>query len=147
MNVTDTEYNRLAGGFKWDAIEGEMEQLVSTSGKLKNLRIKLNDVPGTGTYVFTVRLNGAPTTLTCEVAADGTLASDTTHEVTVSAGDRICLECNPSDDPAPDNARYARWTVIFEGDTAKESLILGGSGSALDNILTEYNQIALKALA
>lgn len=142
VSTSDTLYSRLAGAEDWIATEAQREQLVSTSGKLKNLRVKLDGVPGTGTYVFTVRLNGAPTALTCEVAADGTLASDTTHEVTVSAGDRVCLECNPSDAPAPDNARAVLWTTMFEGDTAKESLLFGGADNTINPGGVEYNQVA-----
>lgn len=137
LPIDTTEYNWVVGGGYWGATESRKEQLVSTGGKLKNLRVKLNDVPGTGTYVFTLRLNGAPTTLTCTVAADGTLASDTTHEVAVTGGDRISLECFPD---SPDNARYARWTIMFEGTTAKESLIPGASDNFLDNINIDYAQ-------
>lgn len=138
LSVNTTEYNSLVGGHDWGVTESLREQLVSSGGNLKNLRIKLNDVPGTGTYIFTLRLNGAPTALTCTVAADGTLASDTTHEVAVTGGDRICLECAPD---SPDSARFARWSIMFEGTTAKESLIPGRADNNLDMVTTDYSHI------
>ena len=127
LHTGTTEYNMISGGLSWTNDPDNVAQTVSTPGTLKNLRVELNDVPGTGTYVVTlhrrVGLGGwANTTLTCTVAADGTTASDTVNEVSVAAGDVICLQCNPD---SPDSARYARWTMIFEGNNAKESLILG----------------------
>lgn len=126
LNTATSEYNPICGGYTWHADPDIRAQCVSSPGTFRNLRVELNDVPGTGTYVFTLyRRVGLGawglTTLTCTVAADGTTASDTAHDVTVAAGDVICLECNPD---SPDNARYARWTMEFEGDNANESLIL-----------------------
>lgn len=139
LDDTITEYNGLAGGRSWNATEAAREQLVGASGKLKNLRVELNDAPGAGTsYVFTVRVNGADSELTCAIVSAATSKSDTTHEATVSPGDRVCLECDPVNTPA---ARQARWTIMFESDTAKESLILGGSINPLNNAATEYNQV------
>ena len=125
LNVAATEYNCI-GTYTWNADPDVMAMAVSTAGKLKNLRVELDDVPGTGTYTFTLYRRvglGAwgDTALTCIVAADGTVASDTTHEVTVAAGDMIALKCVPD---SPDNARNALYTIMFEGDTANESLLL-----------------------
>jgi len=125
LNISTTEYNSIGSGDYWDD-DINQDTIVSTPGTLRNLRVELDDVPGTGTYTFTLRRavgEGAPanTALTCTVAADGTTASDTEHDVTVAAGDVISLECNPD---SPDNARYAKWTMEFEGDNANESLIL-----------------------
>lgn len=129
LRTTNTEYNIVVGeGYAWATTPDawSFATCIPTAGKLKNLRVELNDVPGTGTYVFTLhRAVGigawANTALTCEVAADGTQASDMVNEVAVAAGDVICLECNPD---APDNARYAKWSMVFEGDTANESVLL-----------------------
>jgi hypothetical protein len=132
LNVATTEYAAFSGSYSWNGSISAALQMVSTPGTIRNLRVELDDVPGTGTYTFTLYRGvgvGAPaaTTLTCTVAADGTTASDTAHDVTVAAGDVIVLECNPD---SPDNARYARWTIEFEGDNANESLILAHSYSS-----------------
>jgi len=126
LNTSATEYNCLMGGYTWDDDPDDLAQAIPAPGKLRNLRVELNDVPGTGTYTFTLYRRvgvGAwgDTTLTCTVAADGTVATDTAHDVTVAAGDVVCLKCAPS---SPDNTRYARWAWEFEGDTANESLLL-----------------------
>ena len=129
LNVTATEYNFIMGGGVWSATVDGRAQTVSTPGKLKNLRVELDGVPGTGTYTFALRRAvgtgaWANTALTCTVGAGDTMASDVSNEVSVAAGDVIVLECNPDN---PDNARNARWTIMFEGDNANESLLLLGS--------------------
>jgi len=142
LHVSTTEYNVISSGLSWDTVVLSKAGVVTNPGTLRNLRVELDGVPGTGTYTFTLhRAVGegafANTTLTCTVAADGTVASDTAHDVSVAAGDWICLECNPD---SPDNARYARWTMEFEGDNANESLILCPYGW-LGNSSTYYKAI------
>ena len=133
LHVTSTEYNGIAGNAEnWGTAKDDKAQVVSTPGTLKNLRVELNGVPGTGTYTFTLhRAVGigawANTALTCTVAAAGTQANDMVNEVAVAAGDVIVLECNPDN---PDNARIAKWSMMFEGDNANESLLLASSLAA-----------------
>ena len=128
LNIATTEYASFAGSYNWGGYNGNL-QIITTPGTLRNLRVELDDVPGTGTYTFSLwravgTAAGAITTLTCTVAADGTIASDTAHDVAVAVGDAIALQCDPD---SPDNARYARWTIEFEGDNANESLILSST--------------------
>ena len=130
LHTTNTEYNVVAGYSSWQ-VAGDRHKVngvISTSGKLGNLRVELNDTPGGGskTYTFTLhRAVGigawANTALTCTVGSGATQANDMVNEVSVAAGDVICLECDPTDTPT---ARYAKWSMVFEGDTANESLLL-----------------------
>ena len=139
LHNTDTEYNSLVGGRSWNATENIMHKMVSTDGVIKNLRVRLNASPGgTDKYTFTLMLNGAPTALTLDIIGAATTGSDMVNEITVTGGDYVCLRCVPTDTPT---ARYATWTSVFEGDTANESLILGGSASNLTTTVTEYGQV------
>ncbi|MBA7697257.1 hypothetical protein ES703_105920 [subsurface metagenome] len=139
LNTTTTEYNLLCGGYEWHATEDQRKQVVSTSGKIKNLRVKLDDSPGAGKkYVFTLMVNGAPSALTLEIADAATSGADTTHEVDVVAGDLISLQCDPDGTPS---ARRATWTSMFEGATSKESLILG-TVNWLEKATIEYGLLA-----
>ncbi|GAI83166.1 unnamed protein product, partial [marine sediment metagenome] len=123
LHDTNTEYNTLVGGIYFDTSEISHSCVVSSDGKIKNLRVKLTGSPGIGKeYVFTLMVNGAPSALTLTISDTETSDADTTHEVDVSAGDTVSLECNPDGTPT---VRYATWTSMFEGDTAKESLVLG----------------------
>lgn len=124
LDDTFTEYASIIGSHGWTTSNVWAEQIVSTSGKIKNLRVRLNDSPGAGTsYDFTLMVNGAPSALTLTISDAETSGADITHEVDVVAGDDISLRCDPTGTPTP---RYAYWTSMFEGATAKESLILRG---------------------
>lgn len=141
VHTSATEYNRIAGGEDWENFEGARLQAVSTDGKLKQLRVELGGTPGGGgNYKFTLRLNGAPTALTCTVGSADLQASDMVNEVVVTGGDLISLECDPD---SPAQARKAQWTIVFEGDNPNESLLLGAAQSALPGGSTNmYNQVA-----
>lgn len=141
LDTTLTEYNTLTGTLDWSSSSDRCRQVISTGGKLKNLRVKLSGSPGAGTsYAFTLMVNGAPTALTLTIADAATSGADTTHEVDVVAGDLVGLRCVPTGTPT---AREAYWTSMFKGSTPKESLILGSTGNrALSNSNDTYVQIA-----
>jgi len=123
LHDTNTNYNSLTGKAWWVGTEWTYSNLMSPGGKIKCLRVKLDDAPGgTDKYTFTVMLNGAPTALTLEIVGAATSGSDMTHEIDVVGGNWISLRCVPTDTPV---ARYATWTVVFEGSTAAESWIGG----------------------
>ncbi len=139
LSPTATGYNSLTGGESWNATEFFPSRVVSTGGKIKNLRVKLNGTPGAGKeYAFTLMVEGSPTALTLTISDAETKDADTVNEVAVSAGQSVSSRCVPSGTPT---ARKATWTSMFESTTANESLILGGSGTALDNTSIEYGQV------
>ena len=140
LNDTDTEYNNLTGqGGPWAVTEFAVAKLVSTGGKIKGLRVKLDGTPGAGkSYAFTLMVGGSPTALTLTISDAETSGNDA-NEVTVSAGQTVSLRCIPSGTPT---VREATWTTIFQGDTVKESLILGGQGSfAVNTTSDRYEQV------
>lgn len=144
LNEYDDSYNSLVGGAAWQAIEFWARKVVSTAGKIKNLRVKLEWAPGAGTsWVFTLLLNGAPTALTFTIADAATSGANMVNEIDVVAGDTVSLKCHPTGAfppwPAGGNAT---WTSVFEGSTEKESLILGGTyADELSKTVTEYTQV------
>ncbi len=147
LSPTATEYNTLLAGHDWLPQEERAYALVSTDGKIKNLRVTLTDgngnpgSPGAGNkYDLTLMLNGSPTALTIEISGAATSGSNVVNEITVTGGDRVYIQCIPTSSPV---SRYARWTSVFEGDSANESLLLGGTSfSALSNSATEYTHVA-----
>jgi len=140
LNAGATEYNVLVGGTTWNGTEAEKEQLIGADGKIKELRIKLQNAPGAGeSYTFTLRVNGANSALTCAVTDANTSNEDLTHEVDVSVGDRVCLMVVPSvGGPA---TGHAWWGTIFEGSTAKESTVSGHGSDNPNTGSTEYARI------
>lgn len=138
LNNNLTEYNAIYGGISWNVAERSYK-LISTDGIIKNLRVKLTAAPGAGThYDFSLMLNGAPTALTVEIANAATLGDNTINEIDVTGGDYISIQCDPDTNP---NAVYASWTIMFEGDTPNESLMMGGAYNTPDRFGVEYGQI------
>jgi hypothetical protein len=124
-----TEYNGLYGGSSWQLADLGRRQVISTGGKLKRLFIELDGSPGASrTWTFTLMLNGAATALTCSITGSDLATSDVTNEITVSADDYVSLRV-VSTGSGPE--RYARWSIVFEGDNANESLLLYSSTTFL----------------
>lgn len=137
LSMFESKYNSLAGGAWWDSAIDATEQCVSTPGTLKNLFIELSAAPGDGqSTTFTVMKNEVATALTVTVADTATTGSDVAHEVAVVAGDVICLRATTF----PPHGATARWSIMFEGTNAKESLILGIG--YCDELETRYNPIS-----
>lgn len=139
FSTSATEYNSISnGGQVWDNAEIDVQQVVSTSGTISNLYIDLENVPGSGKSVtFTIMKNGVATLL--EVLIEGinfTYGFDLTNSFTVVAGDTLSIRCVPASSPTSGNVR---WTMIFDGDTDNESIILGNSaGQDINRLSTSY---------
>jgi hypothetical protein len=72
-----------------------------TAGVLKNLYVNLGTAPGAGTSrTCTLYKAGSAQTLTCTISNTATSASDTTHTVTVAAGDSFEFNFTLSGSPA-----------------------------------------------
>lgn len=116
--------------------EAREQQLISSAGVIENLFAEVTTAPGTGeTVTITLRLNGADTALTCTISGTGTTASDTTHTVTVAAGDSVCYKTVTS---ASSAAAGIRFSCQYIGDTANESQILGSAEGVSLTASTEY---------
>ncbi len=121
------EYNTIAGGYTWTTTADQRKQVVSTAGTLKNLFVELSAGPGSGTsYTFTVMKNGAATSLAVPISNTATTGSDPANSIAVVAGDTIQLRSTYTGTPGTPTAR---WSVMFEGSYARESLILGAGAS------------------
>lgn len=77
------------------AVEGAVavNYLVTRGGLLKNLVAAVDAAPGAGeTYTYTVRVNGAPTAITCQIAGAGLANSDLVNTARVVVGDRVTVQ-------------------------------------------------------
>lgn len=123
LSSESTEYNSCSAGSTWNVTEQNRQQVAASAGKLTNFYVELHGSPGAGkSYTFTLRINGVDTALVVAIADAATSGSDLVNEVNVSAGDLLSISCVPAGTPT---ARKARWSMLFEGTTAKESLVLG----------------------
>lgn len=137
LPITDTEYTALVAGRATWKVSDLYKQIVSTSGKIKNLRVKVEAAPGVDeSWVFTLLKGGVDTALTVTIAEGETSGADILHEVDVVAGDDISLKCVPTNGPPKNTQGW--WSSMFVGSTAKESLILGVVDGMLSSADTKY---------
>lgn len=129
-------YIQLTGNRTGSATESAIQEVISSAGVITNFLVKLDSAPGAAKqYVFTLRVNGVDSALTCTISgAASTTGTDTSHSVNVSAGDLVSISCTPSGTPT---SSLLSLSLQFTGNTANESLFLGSS-STLSTSATEY---------
>lgn len=67
--------------------------LVTRAGLLKNLVVRAQSAPGGGqTYIYTIRINGVPTGITCTLTEVTVNGSDLVNTAEVVIGDRVTLQ-------------------------------------------------------
>lgn len=83
----------LYPGYSDDQAQTTTIQIVAPrAGILRNLRVRHNDPAGNGNaIVYTVRVNGTPTSLSASLASTSANGSDTSNTASVVAGDLIDL--------------------------------------------------------
>jgi hypothetical protein len=86
-------------------------QVPMVAGTLSSFRASISAAPGSGnSWIFTVRVNGYSTTLTCTITngAPNTTCKDDVHSVTISASDLVSVSASPQSGPG--SARIS-WTM------------------------------------
>jgi len=135
-----TAYSHVVGPQDFGSPETFMHQVIAADGVLKNFYVELSAAPGIGEdRDFYARVNGSvvgcPHVHIHDLDASG---SDLVTEFAVSAGDIVSIMADTAGDPT---AATAKWSVMFEGTTANESLILGNVNDALLPSNTGYTEI------
>jgi len=128
---TGTEYSSIMGQpLSWGT-EAVGRSPWPAPGVLRNLIVEVVTAPGAGTSrTFTLRKGGANTALTVTISDTATTARLTGTDVPVAVGDLLALQATLSGVPAATIS--VRWSLEFEGTTAKESgysAMLGGSNA------------------
>ena len=125
--------------------ENNVRVICPTAGVIKNLYVILDNDPGTDpdAYCFTLRIANAAnsyvltdTALTCTIVANAVSGNDTTHSVTVAAGDWLTLSIDPKL-TTPSVAPNAQYGFTFVATTDGESVLLGCSGR-IGQVATRY---------
>ena len=111
------------GSTSWKATEAPVEEIVGSAGTFKNLYVEVTALASGQTATFTLRVNGADTALTLTITGTTTTGSDTTHTVTVAAGDIVSLKAVTS--ATSGGTGQIRVSMDYTGDTANESLLMG----------------------
>jgi len=137
FSSSSEQYVGIANSTDQESNENDIFQVIPTSGKIKNFYVELDSSITTGDYEFVVRKDGVDTSLSVTISS-GSTGSNTSTELSVSAGDKVSLKSVPTSSPSP---RYAWWGFTFEADNDGESIVLGGSYNNPSNSSNEYNFI------
>lgn len=73
------------------SLESEAETLMPVTCTMRDLFVQWNANAAGSTTTFTVRVNGADSSLACAIASGGTSCNDTSSTAAVAAGDRVVM--------------------------------------------------------
>lgn len=141
-----TTYNGIVGRGDggWTANPVRTAMVCAAAGKFKNLRVILTAAPGAGdTRTFSLAIGASPvaSALTVAFGAADTDLTDSTHEVTVAAGDVLTFQHVSTGTP---NAASAQWSMEFVPDSATDC-IYGGSQAQANPSAAAQNFTSLLA--
>lgn len=113
-----------------ETTESEIAIPIPYSGTIKNLYVEISAAPGAAKkYDFTIMKSGSLSTVTASISgAVSTTSYDTTHSISVSAGDTISIRFRPNGTPT---AATAMWGIVFDSDKVSTSVLLGGTQNNL----------------
>lgn len=139
FNTSSTQYGYPnATGVNISTTLNTREMIVSHAMTIRKLNVWITTAPGsTKSWAITVLVNGSPSALTCTIANSATSAQDTTHDVSLSAGDRITIEIVPTNAPA--NGGNASWSL--EQEAADVFCFNSTSGGSYSNTTTQYGVV------
>lgn len=138
LATLSNRYVELFSGGLINSSETTLDCNANDAVTFSNLNVKLSVAPGSGgaTYTINLRKNATTTALTCTVADPNTTCSDTTHSVTVAAGDLMDIEVVPANIPT---ASKLTFNMIVTGPATGQSIYCADTSNNLSNSATQYN--------
>lgn len=137
LGNSGTTYQNLfgAGLVAWNGVAANRAFVMPCAGVLKNMRIQLTLAPaGTATRTFTIVTGTGVTPTALTLPFGGGLPdfdlTDSTHTVTVAAGDIISLQHVATNTPL---TASARWSIEFVPTVATDVIYGGGGGGTALN--------------
>jgi hypothetical protein len=121
----------------WSATEALQEFVCPTAGTINNLYVITDTAAGSAkSYAIALVKNGTASSLSATVTGTSTkTANDTTHSVSVAAGDTLSIIATPTSTPTV--GRYS-WGFEFTPTNPGESITGFGSGNAPSVSATQY---------
>lgn len=137
FTMTAARYGNLHGNLVLQSTETTAYQYMANQS-LSDLRVKVLVAPGAGkSWTFTVRKNGADTSLTCTISGTDTEGYDTLHLVEFAKGDYATIGIVPAGTPA--DPEMMAWSIAssygFRGSIYPTEAI-----TRITNIIHRYNR-------
>lgn len=133
------------GTGSWSGTDATRAQVVPHAMTLDELRATVTTAPGAGkSYEFTLMVNGSASALTCAISDTATSNQDTSHSVSLNAGDVISIRCTPTGTPTASGTCY--WSI--RQDAADLFGVLGqntGSPTSGTNWQAPQNRAAISS--
>jgi len=130
-------YGSSSTSVTWDATESHQEIICPTGGTISNLYVVSETAPGTSkSYAIALVQNGSITALSATVTgSSGKTGNDTSHSITVAAGDTLSIAATPTGTPTV--GRYS-WGFQFTPTKPGESFFGFGASDSPGNTSTQY---------
>lgn len=109
------------------ATENVRQEIASSAGTMRKLRISLDTAPGVGkSYTFKLRVNGADSALVVTISDANTTGVDSSNSVSIAQGDLLSISVTPSGTPT--GSVTIRTCLEFTSTVLAESMLLATSG-------------------
>lgn len=128
--VAVPKYNSISSWQSYSGIwfnsEANAQQVIPTAGKLRKLKVKILNGESivNSSITFTIRLNGIDTALTCVMNTGSANAEDSTHEISLVAGDLICIKASQA--AGTPDSKYFSISLEFEATNSNTAIWLSG---------------------
>jgi hypothetical protein len=139
LSTSNVSYFPTEGRNTITNIEASTTMFAPTAGSYDNLYVQLSGVATVGSYVASLLLNDATTTLTCTVSTGNSSCNDVTHSVAFVQGDKLAIAFDPA--ATTPTARVAGWGFRFKPTVDGESII-AGQGSVLSTNANRWFSVA-----
>lgn len=129
-----TQYMQAMGSHvTWETAGENAYQIIPAAGTLTRMYVLTSAAPGVNGLTLSLYRNGSAEALSVALTT-GTSGLDTTHSVSVSAGDRVCIR---SVSGTITNSRIAV-SMVFTPTTQGQVACLGGSDDVMANTENIY---------
>lgn len=134
-------YTAAGANVAWTHFGTTYAQVMAVAGTFQNLVFQVTTPPGTGaSWTMTLFQNGSPTALTCTISGTNTIASDTSHNITVTPGDTFGLNVTSTGTPAA--TTFPQFGMTFTDTNGGETFVAAQQTSTgPSNSTTNYISI------
>lgn len=99
----------------WGTTEGTQTVKWSVAGTFSNFAVEMDYAPGSGiTVTYTLRVNGADTSVVVTISGTNTTGSDTTNSASIAVGDVLSIKRTVSGGSLIVNKDHARYYMEFD---------------------------------
>jgi hypothetical protein len=140
--LTDSRHIPVMSTGTIDEDEYDGQMVIPVAGSITGLYANLPVAPSAGnSRTFVIRKNGGSESATVTISDTDTYGADTSHPVTVAAGDLITVLHTTTGSPSASSGQLG---VLFTPSSSGYWCLLGGSRDSLNSGTTEYMPVVVR---